>query len=737
MKMDDRYVIGAASPEIFNRVMTPSRYKALYGGRGCVHGLTMIDTVYGPIPISKFKGGYVYSQKGGEVVIRYATPSVKYAPVDLYEVIFSDGRKIICTDEHKFHTGRGWVTLERLTMSDVFSAVPRLGVFSRLRSILGIFRPAFPLDVQHLTETLEGLKYRCFEYFRQYGQRLPFLAGIGQGVFPSQDDARQHSRHALIGLGDPAFLRSYSQQQPLSRLSIQDAAPVSGGECFAKTGNHSDDKSSVSLLASCPQSRLFHVRTFLGMQESKPTLQGWAIYTLKGLAQSLQMLLCKPWRAVFGNPYLNSMFVGCDTPTILKLRHVIKHSRQHYWDLHVPETECYFAEGALHHNSGKSHFFAEALVGNAGENQGFRAVCVREVQKSLKESAKRLLEDKIKMMGYGDRFDVQRDQIITPGGGVIIFEGMNDHTAETIKSLEGFQVCWVEEAQTLSAKSLEMLRPTIRAPGSELWFSWNPRSKSDPVDHFFRGPMPPSNAIVEKINYTDNELFPVELEDDRLHDFKTNPDRYAHIWLGAYEPEALGAIWTRQVIEDNRLPEGPTLDRIVIGVDPAVTNTEISDTHGIVVCALGADGHGYVLEDASLKGTPHQWAHRALAMYDKWEADAIVIEVNQGGDMVRHTIESAGRGARIVEVRATRGKHVRAEPISALYSTGRIHHVGTFPELEDQLCKFTAHGYEGDDSPDRADAMIWCMTELFPKLTRTETKTETYIATGGAGAWMG
>jgi len=387
--------------------------------------------------------------------------------------------------------------------------------------------------------------------------------------------------------------------------------------------------------------------------------------------------------------------------------------------------------------SGKSQFFAEALIANAAINKGLRAVCVREVQKSLKDSAKLLLEDKIREMGKQHLFDIQNDLIKTPGGGVIIFQGMKDHTAESIKSLEGFMICWVEEAQTISKKSLELLDPTIRAPGSELWFSWNPRSKSDPVDTFFRGPMPPENAIIRQINYSDNLLFPQELEQKRAHQKKASPDRYAHVWLGAYEPEALGAIWTRQIIEDNRLPEHPELDRIVIGVDPAVTDTDVSDMHGISVCALGADGHGYVLEDASLRGSPHQWANRALAMYDKYEADAIVIEVNQGGDMVRHTIESTGRGARIIEVRATRGKHVRAEPISALYSTGRIHHVGTFPDMEDQLVKFTPHGYDGKDSPDRAEAMIWCMTELFPRITTAKSEPEEHFSTHrGDGGWM-
>jgi phage terminase large subunit-like protein len=387
--------------------------------------------------------------------------------------------------------------------------------------------------------------------------------------------------------------------------------------------------------------------------------------------------------------------------------------------------------------SGKSYFMAELIVERCLTNPKTRVVCVREVQKSLKESAKRLIEDRIADFGATNHFEIRNDHIKTPGGGVIIFQGMSDHTAESIKSLENFQVAWVEEAQSLSKRSLELLRPTIRAPGSSLLFSWNPRSKSDPVDALLRGPQPPPDAIVVRANYNDNPHFPKELEAERLFDKRTYPDRYAHIWLGAYEPEALGAIWTRQVIEGNRLPEPPTLERIVVGVDPAVTSTEVSDTHGVVVCGLGSDGHGYVLEDASLRGSPSQWANRALAMYDKWEADAIVIEVNQGGDMVRHTLNSTGRTVNIIEVRATRGKHVRAEPISALYSTGRIHHVGSFPELEDQLCAFTAHGYEGKDSPDRADSMIWCMTELFPRITTPKSEPEEYYPPGGGSAWMG
>ena len=158
--------------------------------------------------------------------------------------------------------------------------------------------------------------------------------------------------------------------------------------------------------------------------------------------------------------------------------------------------------------SGKSHFFAEALI-DKHLDQGTRSVCIREVQKSLKESAKRLIEDKLQAFGLGERqgFRVFREVIETPGDGVIMFQGMQDHTAESIKSLENVSVAWVEEAQTLSARSLQLLRPTIRKEGSELWFSWNPRRKTDPVDVMLRQGSIPTDAAVVKVNWDSNPWF--------------------------------------------------------------------------------------------------------------------------------------------------------------------------------------------------------------------------------------
>ncbi len=201
--------------------------------------------------------------------------------------------------------------------------------------------------------------------------------------------------------------------------------------------------------------------------------------------------------------------------------------------------------------SGKSHFFAELMVETALRQRGFRGVCIREVQRSLKESAKRLIEDKIRQHGLVGQFRILEDEIRTPGDGVIIFQGMQNHTADSIKSLEGYDTAWVEEAHSLSDHSLTLLRPTIRKPGSELWFSWNPTRKTDAVDVFFRK-NPPDNAIVVEANWRDNPWFPEELRGDMRRDRALNPEKAAHVWDGEYQIVADGAYYALRLIEARR-----------------------------------------------------------------------------------------------------------------------------------------------------------------------------------------
>lgn len=269
----------------------------------------------------------------------------------------------------------------------------------------------------------------------------------------------------------------------------------------------------------------------------------------------------------------------------------------------------------------------------------------------------------------------------------------------------------------MTARSLEMLRPTIRAEGSQIWFSWNPRLSSDPVDKFFRNStLPPASAVIP-VNYYDNPWFPKELEAERLFDQKHQPDRYAHIWLGDYEPQAVGAIWHMKDLDQHSVEAAPRdLNRIVVGVDPATSSEAGSDEHGIVVVGVAEDTHGYVLEDGSTRGTPEKWGRRAIALFDYYEADAIVIEKNQGGEMCKHVIDSVRPGVPVVLVHSARGKHVRAEPISALYALGRVHHVNHLPQLEAQMLQVTAGGYEDEGSCDRVDALVQALTEVFPEV---------------------
>jgi phage terminase large subunit len=200
--------------------------------------------------------------------------------------------------------------------------------------------------------------------------------------------------------------------------------------------------------------------------------------------------------------------------------------------------------------SGKSHFFAESMVMAHSEDRtpGNRSVCVREVQRTLAESSKKLIEDKIVALGLGHRFTILKDRILCRGGGSILFIGMQDYTAERIKSLENVRRAWIEEAQTLSERSLALLRPTIRAEGSEIWASWNPRRKSDAIDRFLRQ-NPPDNAAVVRANWSDNPWFPDVLKQERLHDLAAYPDRYDHIWEGGYARALDGAYYARPLAE--------------------------------------------------------------------------------------------------------------------------------------------------------------------------------------------
>lgn len=237
---------------------------------------------------------------------------------------------------------------------------------------------------------------------------------------------------------------------------------------------------------------------------------------------------------------------------------------------------------------------------------------------------------------------------------------------------------------------------------------------------------------------------------------KAVEDAYGGTRLGRQEldgeilEDITGALWNREVLDRNRRPESPDLVRIVVAIDPAVTSGEGSDETGIVAVGLFKDPddgsqHAYVLADRSCKGTPDVWAKAAVNLYHELDADRIVAEVNNGGDMIEGVIRAVDRNVPYTAVRASRGKRIRAEPVAALYEQGRVHHVGRLDVLEDQMCLFSGEtGRSVGDSPDRVDALVWAVTSLFDKLTsrrRAESKdtvnyTNPHNLGKGAATWM-
>lgn len=209
--------------------------------------------------------------------------------------------------------------------------------------------------------------------------------------------------------------------------------------------------------------------------------------------------------------------------------------------------------------SGKSHLFAEMLIEQHILDPNTSSVCVREIQKSLQQSVKRLLELKIREMNVQHLFEVQESLIKRRDGrGLITFIGMQNHTNDTIKSLEGFDRAWVEEAQSISQRSLDMLRPTIRKPGSELWFSWNPSAATDPVDALLRGDQAPPDAVVVRVNWNDNPWFPDVLRAEMEFDRRRDPDKFAHVWGGGYLALSNARVFRNWRVEEFDAPADAT-----------------------------------------------------------------------------------------------------------------------------------------------------------------------------------
>lgn len=365
------------------------------------------------------------------------------------------------------------------------------------------------------------------------------------------------------------------------------------------------------------------------------------------------------------------------------------------------------------------------------------SVCIREVQKTLKDSAKRLIEGKLAdfNLGAADGFKVFREVIETPGDGAIIFQGMQDHTAESIKSLEGFKRAWIEEGQTMSARSLSLLRPTIRADGSQIWAGWNPRRKTDPIDLMFRGQARPTGSVVVQANWRDNPWFPEVLEQERLDCMRDNADQYDHIWEGGYVSVAEGAYYAKSLAQARS--EG-RIGRVA--GDPLMTTLAIFDIGG-----TGAKADAVAIWIAQFIGREirvlnyYEAVGQPLATHIAWLRDngyagAKIILPHDGttNDKVYDvSYESALRGAGFeVQVIPNQGKGaaaMRVEAARRLFpsiwfneatTAGGLEALGWYHEKKDEV-RNIGLGPEHDWSSHGADAFgLMCVAYEEPQQAR-------------------
>jgi phage terminase large subunit-like protein len=320
-----------------------------------------------------------------------------------------------------------------------------------------------------------------------------------------------------------------------------------------------------------------------------------------------------------------------------------------------------------------------------------------------------------------------------PNGSVIMAAGLDD--ADRVDKILGmeFSTVYFNECTQIPWASVETALSRL-AEKSELklraYFDCNPTTKLHWTYHLFvkklkpgtREPWAEPSELAEmQINPDDNRE---HISDDYFKVLEgMSAAKRKRFRDGEWAEDTEGALWTLEGLDRHRIAMGrvPDLVRIVVAVDPSGTAGKgegAGDDVGIVVAGLGVDGRWYVLADHSCNLSPAGWGRRAVDAYREWGADRIVAETNFGGAMVKHVIKSVDASVPFKEVKASRGKIARAEPISALYEEGKVSHVGTLPDLEDQMCAMTPSGFIGEGSPDRADALVWAITELSGKTRR-------------------
>ena len=493
-------------PEWCEPFFAPARYKVAHGGRGCIHPDSLIETPNGAIRIADFKGGEVFAFDGTSVVVAYAGRPAFYPAAQLYRVVFDDGAEIKATAKHRFLTARGWVACSSLLYGDLIAAPRAESPDAQPLKYCGASLSELTSSVRHCLQTLAGFQWHCFEDCHQGDAQLLRGAKTVLDVARRLSDVPPHSFRSVRHEDAPVSWHTHN----LSRLSCH-LASLGGllaevARNFAALGIDSADTVSGLLLASSQAFRLSHEKSSLVQQAQQ----------LARLLLDLDSLMCldETLQKVFGilrfdfDDSSYSSQVSCNPDRIItkKVVSVEPCEVSAYCDFFVPFFNNYISAGVVHHNSGKSWAFARMIL-IMSLHKRIRILCARELQNSIQESVHQLLVDQIHALGLTGAFQIFESKIISATGSDFLFKGLRGmkNNAQSIKSLEGVDICWIEEGQTISAASFQTLAPTIRKPGAEIWVTLNPDSDADAVYQLVKNP--PDGSIVRKVNWEDNPWF--------------------------------------------------------------------------------------------------------------------------------------------------------------------------------------------------------------------------------------
>jgi len=327
--------------------------------------------------------------------------------------------------------------------------------------------------------------------------------------------------------------------------------------------------------------------------------------------------------------------------------------------------------------------------------------------------------DKIEVMNLQADFEITQNEIINKRtGSKILFRGIKTSqgtATANLKSISGVTTWVLDEAEELVDENvfdrIDLSIRTKETPNRVI-LVMNPSFKSHWIyQRWISKPIPDTTYIHTTYLHNKRNLSQSFIEQaERVRE--SNISRYNHLFIGDWLDDAEGLLWNRLMIDRCRISQRPELVRIVVSIDPAVTASLESDETGITVLGKDSEGRGYLLEDLSGKYSPNEWSNVATQAVKNWNADCIVAEKNQGGDMVESMIRQHDKVTRVILVTATKGKYVRAEPVYSMYEQNKVFHVGTFPILERQMISFDP---EKGKSPDRVDALVWGFTELLMK----------------------